>query len=100
MPAEPAADGVKLTAHCVGPVAGSAHVPPDPNVPPLSLENESEPDGRVAEPESVSDTLAVHVVCVPIVAAGGAHDRDVDDVRVPPFTPAEPLLDTCASSPP
>ena len=92
--------GVKLTAHWVVPVAGSVHVPPDPSVPPLSLAKVTDPDGRWAVPPSESDTVAVHVACVPSVADEGAQATPVEDARFWPSTAADPLLAPCPESPP
>src|SRR5947209_7006366 len=92
--------GAKLTEHCAVPVAGSEHVPPDPSVPPLSLEKDSDPDGRDMVPASVSETVAVQVAWVPIDAELGEQDTEVADVRCCPPTPVDALLVLCAASPP
>jgi hypothetical protein len=92
--------GVKLTLHWVVPVGGSAQEPPEPKAPPLSLENDTEPDGREAVPASLSETVAVQVVCVPSAVDPGEQPADTDEARLVESTSAVPVLPAYALSPP
>ena len=90
---------MKLTLQLAAPVAGSEHEADVLKSPPRSDENATAPVGREPEPESLSDTVAVHVVCVPSVADAGVHDSEVAVARLFPVAGVTSLLDACVASP-
>lgn len=96
----PVLPGVKLTLHCVAPLVGSVHEPLEPKVPPLSLANATDPDGREAAPVSLSVTVAVQTLCVPTAVDAGAQAADVAEARFAETTSAVPLLPAYTLSPP
>ena len=99
---DPAADGVYVTEHSFGPLAGSEQLaalklPASP----AAFEKLTVPDGRIPVPAAeLSDTLAVQVEPSLITTDAGTQVTLVEDSRLVAVTVSSSLLVRWLSSPP